>query len=202
VSLGSVLSYVTKGIELGYAIVVTNPNAFLWFRGRVRVNWPQTTEPYSIIQGSDNPEKHLESVFKVIFEKNKDSFIYAVAVQHNGLRLLHVLDEQPEYRKRVAAIAFATSCHNAIFFRDEMLHPWLKENTLQWSPVSHFLNVDEPSLEEQHKCPCMSVGLADEDNLVCAIQPQVFRFFEAKDCGLTTSEIKEEVEGSKVTSAA
>ncbi|CAJ0911903.1 14953_t:CDS:2 [Entrophospora sp. SA101] len=68
---GSMISYVKRAREMGFSVIIVNPNEVFWYKGKAVHTLPKTNVPFKIIMGSETPESHTNYVFEnfvIVFE--------------------------------------------------------------------------------------------------------------------------------------
>ena len=89
---GSMLPYISRAKELGWAVLVTNPN--------VQQAGDDT------IPGSESPHQHLETVWHQFAAHSKATHVLVVAHSYGGCGTVHLLKTCKAAQGRLSAIAF------------------------------------------------------------------------------------------------
>jgi len=125
-SLGTIFPYLERCKQLGYGVIVFNPNL-----NDVPVNEPEikvssflTTEkvlppkvPTKKIEGSENYVRHGEYVWQNYVQKAKASTIAIVAHSRGGDNTIKLISKfHNDFVERVACIAYTDSVHSLSFF--------------------------------------------------------------------------------------
>nr|CAD7397504.1 unnamed protein product [Timema poppensis] len=100
---GSMLPYIKKARELGYAVLITNTNDNFKFLNGKKIN----------IKGSADPKDHLNYVWKHYVKDVKAKHIAIVAHSYGGFVTVGLAkDHFSEFKERVIAVAFTDSVHS------------------------------------------------------------------------------------------
>ncbi|CAG8585093.1 36946_t:CDS:2, partial [Racocetra persica] len=81
---GSMINYAKRALELGFSVVMLNPNEVFWYKGKGVLILPKTTAPFDTIPGSESPEAHTNYVFENIVIPSKAQKIFIVAHSYGG----------------------------------------------------------------------------------------------------------------------
>ncbi|KAJ3213640.1 hypothetical protein HDU67_002641 [Dinochytrium kinnereticum] len=99
------LEYVQRGTEAGYSIMILNSNK-------------NTGPSGGYIRGSENPERHVEYVWKSFVKDAKTATVLIVAHSYGGVCVSN-LRLAAEIGDKVKAIAFTDSVHRNHFQNEQ-----------------------------------------------------------------------------------
>ncbi|XP_063241682.1 FAM172 family protein homolog CG10038 isoform X2 [Bacillus rossius redtenbacheri] len=100
---GSMVPFIKKAQELGYAVLVTNTNDNDRFLNGKRI----------VIKGSSSPKEHFDFVWKNYVRDCKCKHVAILAHSYGGLLIVEMVEKYfSEFKERVFAIAFTDSVHS------------------------------------------------------------------------------------------
>ena len=90
---GAMFDYITRAEELGWAVLVANPN-INEFNGVP-------------VSGSESPHRHLQTLWSSYVSPAQASCVLVVAHSYGAPSMVHLLKVEPEARERISALVFA-----------------------------------------------------------------------------------------------
>ncbi|EXX77469.1 hypothetical protein RirG_023450 [Rhizophagus irregularis DAOM 197198w] len=81
---GSMIAYTQRAIEMGFSVVITNPNEVFWYKDKGVLILPKSTSEFSTIPGSESPENHIKYVFENFVIPSGAQKIVIVANSYGG----------------------------------------------------------------------------------------------------------------------
>ncbi|CAG8723895.1 9873_t:CDS:2, partial [Ambispora leptoticha] len=145
--LGTMFPYIIKAQELGWGILIFNPNENMG--NYMREGEVVDRRP---IPGSESPQQHS------LYVAAKAEKILMVAHSYGGISTTTLLDERKdEFRTRVKVVALTDSVHSAGMVPSHS-QEWFRKNTYNW--IKSNLPFDTPIKEANryYGCKCVSAG--------------------------------------------
>ncbi|CAG8485701.1 9889_t:CDS:10, partial [Dentiscutata heterogama] len=185
---GSMINYAKRALDLGFSIVMLNPNEVFWYKGKGVLILPKTTAPFDTIPGSESPEAHTSYVFENILMNIKSPIphrpsaaqkIFIVANSYGGHCAIDVMQNHfNELSERVKAIEFTVSAHSIDFVKTDRMKVWIREHCRNW--LMSDLPIGEEIIDTRFGCHSFSSGSELIEYITYAVIDLVFKFIENK----------------------
>nr|CAG8436557.1 881_t:CDS:10 [Entrophospora candida] len=145
---GSMISYVKRAREMGFSVIIVNPNEVFWYKGKAVVR-------------SETPESHTNYVFENFVIPSSANKIFIVANSYGGHCAVDVMQNFFELLKnRVKGIEFTETTHSIDFVKTILVRYWIIKNCRNW------LMSSEPAGSEicDSRFGCISFSSGAENN--------------------------------------
>ncbi|KAF0441493.1 argonaute binding protein 2 [Gigaspora margarita] len=176
---GSMINYAKRAIDLGFSVVLLNPNEVFWYKGKGVLILPKTTAPFDTIPGSESPEAHTNYVFENIVMPSAAQRIFIIANSYGGHCAIDVMQNHfNELSERVKAIEFTVSAHSIDFVKTDRMKVWIREHCRNW--LMSDLPIGEEIIDTRFGCHSFSSGSELIEYITYAVIELVFKFIENK----------------------
>ncbi|RIA95330.1 Arb2 domain-containing protein [Glomus cerebriforme] len=176
---GSMIAYTKRARELGFSVVITNPNEVFWYKDRGVLVLPKTTSEFSTIPGSESPEDHMDYVFKTFVIPSAAQNIVIVANSYGGHCAIDVMQNNfKELKDRVKAIEFTATTHSIDFVKTDRMRVWVREHCRNW--IMSDQPIGKEVIDIRFGCTSLSSGSDLNDFVTTNIKDEVFNFIERK----------------------
>ncbi|ORX58114.1 hypothetical protein DM01DRAFT_1302089 [Hesseltinella vesiculosa] len=176
---GSVLNVVEEAQELGYEVVIFNPNGTLWYDNRSHYE-PPTRGPQKWIDVPENtnPEEHCLYVFDQFIREAKASKIGVMALGWGGICFMELLNHHFDtIKKKVVGVSLANSTHTIGTLNGEERRTWLHDHVVNWT-----LNEEVASRysDAQYGCACQTAVVELPDYVIWKYAHKMLKFIQVK----------------------
>ncbi|ELR18652.1 uncharacterized protein ACA1_392980 [Acanthamoeba castellanii str. Neff] len=167
--IGSVLPYIKKAQEAGWAVIVLNPNL-----NEGTINGKRVP-----IARNESPEAHYLYVWDTFVSKAQAKHVLMVSHSYGGVSTINLIEKrEKQVLQRLRALALTDSIH---FFKHRRItrqgFDWLATNCIDW--VSSDLPLDSP-VDNKADCYCVSAGTNKHEHTSGFAIESVFNFFQAR----------------------
>ncbi|CAG8681023.1 23632_t:CDS:10 [Dentiscutata erythropus] len=160
---GSMINYAKRALDLGFSVVMLNPNEVFWYKGK----------------GSESPEAHTSYVFENIVIPSAAQKIFIIANSYGGHCAIDVMQNHiNELSERVKAIEFTVSAHSIDFVKTDRMKVWIREHCRNW--LMSDLPIGEEIIDTRFGCHSFSSGSELIEYITYAVIDLVFKFIENK----------------------
>ncbi|CAG8491071.1 358_t:CDS:10, partial [Funneliformis caledonium] len=176
---GSMITYTKRARELGFAIVITNPNEVFWYKGKGVLILPKTSVTFDTIPGSESPEAHVNYVFKNFVIPSAAEKIVVVANSYGGHCAVDAIQNNFDaLLDKIKAVEFTASTHSIDFVKSDKMKVWIRERCRNW------LMSDQPIGQEviDPRFGCISVSSGSELNeyVTSTVIDEIFNFIDKR----------------------
>ncbi|CAG8496568.1 1701_t:CDS:10 [Cetraspora pellucida] len=176
---GSMISYAKRALDLGFSVVMLNPNEVFWYKGKGVLILPKTTAPFDTIPGSESPETHTNYVFENIVIPSNAQKIFIVAHSYGGHCAIDVIQNHiDELSERVKAVEFTVSAHSIDFVKTDRMKVWIREHCRNW--LMSDLPIGEEIIDTRFGCHSFSSGSELIEYITHSVIDLVYKFIENK----------------------
>ncbi|GBC10298.1 hypothetical protein RclHR1_00950035 [Rhizophagus clarus] len=187
---GSMIAYTKRAREMGFSVVITNPNEVFWFKDKGVLILPRSTAEFSIIPGSESPESHINYVFENFVIPSAAQKIVIVANSYGGHCAIDVVQNKfNDLSDRVKAIEFTASTHSIDFVKTDKMKVWIREHCRNW--LMSDQNAGEEVIDIRFGCTSLSSGAELNEFVTTNVIDDVFNFIERKVVNSEDWEINE-----------
>nr|CAD7198297.1 unnamed protein product [Timema douglasi] len=167
---GSMLPYIKKARELGYAVLITNTNDNFKFLNGKKIN----------IKGSADPKDHLNYVWKHYVKDVKAKHIAIVAHSYGGFVTVGLAkDHFSEFKERVIAVAFTDSVHSMSLQKvPKKVIEFLQKVGRNW--VAHDEPLDAPVKAPADEITRVSAGHIQHEMTSWSCMESLFTFLQER----------------------
>ncbi|CAG8574056.1 1811_t:CDS:10 [Paraglomus occultum] len=172
---GSVLSYTERAMNMGFSVVVTNPNEIYWHK-----NKPTATKtPYVTVPENDSPEVHVDYVFRHFVIPSAAQNIFVVANSYGGYSFVEVMQKHfSELKDRVKAVDFTSSTHSIDAVKSYKVKNWIREHCRNW--VVSDKKLGEEVIDPRFGCVNYSGGDDLIEYLLRTCESETFSYFHQR----------------------
>eukprot|EP01119_Soliformovum_irregulare_P009878 TRINITY_DN2378_c1_g1_i2.p1 TRINITY_DN2378_c1_g1~~TRINITY_DN2378_c1_g1_i2.p1 ORF type:complete len:528 (-),score=126.03 TRINITY_DN2378_c1_g1_i2:269-1810(-) len=185
---GSIIPYIVRAREEGYAIVVFNPNLNAVPKKESRPSHSEMMTPGKPslksrdmidIDGHKSSLQHTITIWDTIASQSPAKHIVIVAHSAGGHCTTTLLrDRQKDILPRLKAVAFTDSVHSISPKDPAPVRKFLKSHAKNWVMSSEAL--DTPCHEGGSGCPCVSSGHEKHEHTSYSAIESVFKFLKKK----------------------
>ncbi|KAG9292078.1 hypothetical protein G9A89_017978 [Geosiphon pyriformis] len=169
---GSMLKYTERARQLGFSLIITNPNEVYWCNGKAVLALPKPSVGYKKIPGliksistnfltryilillkcdteNDTPEAHINYVFKNFIIPSGAKKIFIIADTYGGHCVVNAMEKYFEkLRYRVRRIDFVTSTHSIDNLKSNGVKLWIQQRCRNWinSDKEFGQEINDPKL--------------------------------------------------------
>ena len=174
---GTQIPFIQRAKQLGYGVVVLNPNQ------------NKNDKFQKVVEGSETPEAHFTYVWRNFVKPSKVKHVAIVAHSYGGVITMKGAAEIKSVSKRTFAVAFTDSVHDLqLQMSDKQckkLAPWITNNTKNWVCSQKSLNTKEEEVREIDS-PRVSAGTTVHQETSWKAFDAVWEFIEKKAIKLPT----------------
>lgn len=188
---GSVLPYLEKAQERGWAVMVLNPNnAYNETIDTEKLKnkdpfayWTNPVKPPDVpmvrrrIAGHGSPEEHCVSVWDSLLADGQQR-LAIVAHSYGGVATMSLLRSRPAVLKRLNALCFTDSAHSIHYAVPEALSGFMRVNAVNFVASHKPLGAKEG--DRQSGCACVSAGHTQHEWTSYAAMEAVFEFMDKR----------------------
>nr|CAH0100184.1 unnamed protein product [Daphnia galeata] len=168
---GTQLPFIEMARQKGYAIIVTNTND----------NQRTIDKQKKFIQGSENPVRHLLSVWNQVIDKSAAKHIAFIAHSYGGVCTLELASQvEKKFRDSVFALAMTDSVHSMVHHETIAagLQQFLCQIGRNW--VSSGLPLDKPIGGPANDIARVSAGHTQHEMTSYCSMSSIFQFLDEK----------------------
>ncbi|KAG9297967.1 hypothetical protein G9A89_018795 [Geosiphon pyriformis] len=173
--LGSMFPYIKKARELGWGVLIFNPNEN--FGDVIKDGEIVDQRP---IKGSESPLQHTLYVWDNFIRSVKSDHILMVSHSFGGISTTALLDRrEKEFKSLVKRVAFTDTVHSAGNIPTHS-KDWFMENTKNWIKSERPLDTPVQDANGYFGCRCISAGHPKHEYTSGTAIESVFEFLKGK----------------------
>ncbi|CAB4486626.1 hypothetical protein RhiirA5_347698 [Rhizophagus irregularis] len=176
---GSMIAYTQRAIEMGFSVVITNPNEVFWYKDKGVLILPKSTSEFSTIPGSESPENHIKYVFENFVIPSGAQKIVIVANSYGGHCAIDIVQNKFDALKdRVKAIEFTASTHSIDYVMTDKMRVWVREHCRNW--LMSDQEAGKEVIDVRFGCTSLSSGAELNEFVTTDVIDDVFSFIERR----------------------